>query len=1524
MKKKFLSILLTIALAVPMSTSVLTASAAEVPEISAAVIEFEKSGHIHPQWSDDGQWYYSILKDGSAVIMGCKRSQDSDDSHEPVEYKIPETVDGHIVTVIGGDQYYSRPFGEFMWNKCTLFIPSTVTYIRPSFLSGLHSESTIIIDLDNKAYTTVDNCVYSKDMKTLVSYRGTSDSFVVPNFVETIGEKSFYSSKIKSVKLGDNVKRIENSAFGNSSLEIIELNEGLEFIGSSAFDNTELNEINFPSTLKTIGAGAFCYTKLKKVELNSGLATVGVGAFSGLELTDIIKVPDGCSGIVSGYSILDNDFVFELKNDENGKYYFVLTDYRPSKAQEELVIPDSVFGIPVKCVDSQFYYYVDTDEEKENLDKVKKLVVPEGVEEFNKLPSSLKKLEEIVFPSSLKSIGDEVFKYNHSLNKVTLPKGVKIGRDVFRINSGDFIYNIVSDENTGEYAAQIIDYIGASRNMVIFPEIDGYPVVCFKGDYHYYLEDGEYENTRDWGEFDSVVFPDSIKSIDLYGCYFGTQSITLPDHLENAEDLDQITLIKSDYKYNLFFNEETKQVEADISAADSYSGGDTFEIPDSVDGIKITGIANGGFIWLYCSELKIPGFIKRIGSSAFKGGWFTAVTIPDSVTEIGWGAFEDCSNLETVVLSNNISEISVDMFNNCTSLTNIKLPNGITEIAERAFQNCELLTNLTIPSTVRTIRRHAFLNSGLKGMEIPSTVTQVGRSLFEDEEGDDISQEEIETTVPRGSLVSGDFAYVLSDDGVHITRYLGSSESVVIPSTLAGKTVTGLEEDVFYVVHHSYPVTGISGDYLELGVRINPFVKTVTLPSTLNYIDGTAFRSTDLVEGNFSYKYKLNDVTQKVEAVVCGVLEQQEELKIPDNINGNPVTEISSISTPNSYWGRAALGETIASDYEEKAYSHNEEYHYETEWQVRTDSILKHVEIPDSVKTIGAFAFANCISLQDIIIPNSVECIECGAFYHCNSLREINIPASVTSFKTDMLLDEHTYLFDATGWTYFDKYIELTSPFICCDNLTRINVDSNNPSFTSVDGVLFTKDMTGLIQYPTGKADKVYTVPNSVKTIIGNHMGNPVLSVVEGAFSYNTELEQIILPEGLEEIGSGAFAGCISLERLDFPKSVTAIGLGILEETNAAPENVSAGIQNWEIRKEPVIGVYKGTVAEQVMLSYQFNVEYLDDKPLPTSDTESDTSSDEASDTESYTDYESDISTDSEINSEYAVSTDSDTDFESDSLTDSDTESETDITTDSDTNTESETDTTTDSETDTDDTYTYYFLAPYDWFDTTRGAYNEDVGAYYWYDDDNTPVAWPGVKMVSCPDIGKNVFKIEGVPADMAYIIFNAYFNVGRNSTPEEIAYAHQTDNLSLGGYKKGECPYDSELTTENFNGWICVCDCTDLHENAINVCYNTGSAWFTLDDYKKYSDYYGTYDIGDDQPIGVLGDVDSDSEITANDALTILRSSVGMESFTPEQTKLADVDNDTEITANDALAVLRYSVGLTDENSPINKPVAA
>ncbi len=76
-------------------------------------------------------------------------------------------------------------------------------------------------------------------------------------------------------------------------------------------------------------------------------------------------------------------------------------------------------------------------------------------------------------------------------------------------------------------------------------------------------------------------------------------------------------------------------------------------------------------------------------------------------------------------------------------------------------------------------------------------------------------------------------------------------------------------------------------------------------------------------------------------------------------------------------------------------------------------------------------------------------------------------------------------------------------------------------------------------------------------------------------------------------------------------------------------------------------------------------------------------------------------------------------------------------------------------------------------------------------------------------------------------------------------------------------------------------------------------------------------------QLLGVFGDADGDSMITASDALLILRSSVGLDDLTPQQKILSDIDGDGNIYANDALAVLRNSVGIEDENG-IGKPMIA
>ncbi|MCX6873760.1 MAG: leucine-rich repeat domain-containing protein, partial [Verrucomicrobia bacterium] len=112
--------------------------------------------------------------------------------------------------------------------------------------------------------------------------------------------------------------------------------------------------------------------------------------------------------------------------------------------------------------------------------------------------------------------------------------------------------------------------------------------------------------------------------------------------------------------------------------------------------------------------------------------------------------------------------------------------------------------------------------------------------------------------------------------------------------------------------------------------------------------------------------------------------------------------------------------------------------------------------IPASVTSIGDYAFSGCSGLTSVTIPASVTSIGDGAFDGCSGLTVLTIPASVTSIGD--------------------------GAFAGCRGLTSISVDDANPSYRSLDGVLFNKSVTRLIRYPGGLTG-VYTIPASVTSI---------------------------------------------------------------------------------------------------------------------------------------------------------------------------------------------------------------------------------------------------------------------------------------------------------------------------------------------------------------------------------------------------------------------------------------------------------
>ncbi len=190
-------------------------------------------------------------------------------------------------------------------------------------------------------------------------------------------------------------------------------------------------------------------------------------------------------------------------------------------------------------------------------------------------------------------------------------------------------------------------------------------------------------------------------------------------------------------------------------------------------------------------------------------------------------------------------------------------------------------------------------------------------------------------------------------------------------------------------------------------------------------------------------------------------------------------------------------------------------------------SSLASVTIPNGVTSIGDFAFGECYSLTSITIPNSVTSIGNNAFQYCYFLTSITIPNSVTSIG-DCAFKSCSSLASVTIPNSVTSIGSLA--FYGCSSLTSINVDANNANYCSIDGVLFSKDKTTLIQYPIGNTRSEYIIPNSVT------------SIRSYAFSDCSSLTSITIPNSVTSIVKYAFDNCKSLTSITIPESVTSIG----------------------------------------------------------------------------------------------------------------------------------------------------------------------------------------------------------------------------------------------------------------------------------------------------------------------------------------------------------------------------------------------
>ena len=202
----------------------------------------------------------------------------------------------------------------------------------------------------------------------------------------------------------------------------------------------------------------------------------------------------------------------------------------------------------------------------------------------------------------------------------------------------------------------------------------------------------------------------------------------------------------------------------------------------------------------------------------------------------------------------------------------------------------------------------------------------------------------------------------------------------------------------------------------------------------------------------------------------------------------------------------------------------------------------------DMQKPVGGFKKY----MQAVVIEDGVTSICQEAFVDYDSLNSVTIPKSVTSISKNAFN---------------------------CGRLNEIIVDANNENYTSVDNVLFNKDITELLRYPRGKSSdesgNSYSIPDGVTSICSYAfyrcdsltaitIPDSVKSVGDDAFALCDSLNTVTLSDGITDIGRQAFWHCESLTSATIPNSITSIGYGAFEGCDNMAISYTGTMAEWE------------------------------------------------------------------------------------------------------------------------------------------------------------------------------------------------------------------------------------------------------------------------------------------------------------------------------------------------------------------------
>ncbi len=491
--------------------------------------------------------------------------------------------------------------------------------------------------------------------------------------------------KLQSVYLPYDICSIGREAFANCvELRSIEGNddpaadysgdkkkfEHLGYIGDGAFKNCYLGleYVCFPEYMIYIGADAFNGIKIGTVYFpkyiehgmyydDSEYSYIPCIGYGAFACAEKIVFPEGTEYIAG--------------NACSGDYWL-----------KEVVIPDSVKYIGDNAFESAGDGYYNPE-----------LTIPDGVKKIGlaafkncqliicNIPGKITEIPEeaylgskfkdgVSIPSGVTTLGKAAFS-ECTASSLTIPEGVsEIPEECFKeakvsnIRLSDNVYSIAN------YA-----FAGSSITSLSIPA-----AVYSMGEHVC----GGCKNLT------SISFPEGIGDIPKYVCY-------------NCEALTSVKLPSNTFCIGKYAFSGCKNLTS-------------VSIPASVSEISERAFEKTGL-----TSLKIGKKLQTIGSYAFSGTAIKKVEIPDTIYEVGTGAFADCKSLATVKLPKSLTEVPYRMLSGCTAIEEIEIPEGYTTIRGYAFSGCSKLKVIKLPITLTFVESYAFYNVGLKTVKYAGT-----------------------------------------------------------------------------------------------------------------------------------------------------------------------------------------------------------------------------------------------------------------------------------------------------------------------------------------------------------------------------------------------------------------------------------------------------------------------------------------------------------------------------------------------------------------------------------------------------------------------------------------------------------------------------------------------------------------------------------------------------------------------------------------------------------------------------------